>query len=72
MEPPHGNARCKRNPEGDAVSVIRDLKVKGASPLVRRGSVFKAIHLSGDPELIKVRREEIKGLVACTGLVKTG
>ncbi len=56
--------------EGDTVSVIKDLKVKGSSSVVKRGTVFKGIHLSDDPELIEVRNKEIKGLMLRTEFVK--
>jgi len=56
--------------EGDTVSVIKDLKVKGSSSVVKRGSSFKGIHLTDDPELIEVRSKEIKGLVLRTEFVR--
>ncbi|MBK8457103.1 MAG: alkylphosphonate utilization protein [Phyllobacteriaceae bacterium] len=56
--------------EGDSVSVIKDLKVKGSSSTVKRGAVFKGIHLTDDPELIEVRSKEIKGLVLRTEFVR--
>ncbi|MFZ1772489.1 MAG: alkylphosphonate utilization protein [Rhizobiaceae bacterium] len=56
--------------EGDTVAVIKDLKVKGSSSVVKRGSLFKGIHLTDDPDLIEVRSKEIKGLVLRTEFVK--
>ena len=56
--------------EGDSVSVIKDLKVKGSSSVVKRGTTFKDIHLSDDPELIEVRSKQIKGLMLRTEFVK--
>ncbi|PHP67568.1 PhnA protein [Zhengella mangrovi] len=56
--------------EGDSVSVIKDLKVKGSSSVVKRGTVFKGIHLSDDPELIEVRSKQVKGLMLRTEFVK--
>jgi protein PhnA len=38
--------------EGDTVQVIKDLKVKGADVL-KRGTVFKKIRLTGDPDTIE-------------------
>ena len=35
--------------EGDTVAVIKDLKVKGSSSVVKRGTVFKGIHLTDEP-----------------------
>jgi protein PhnA len=40
---------------GDAVSVIKDLRVKGSSETLKRGTVFKNIRLiDGDAEAIEV------------------
>jgi protein PhnA len=39
--------------EGDAVQVIKDLKVKGSSETLKRGTVFKSIRLTGDDEAIE-------------------
>ena len=39
--------------EGDAVTVIKDLNVKGGSSDLKRGSLIKKIHLIGDPDNIE-------------------
>ena len=39
--------------DGDAVQVIKDLKVKGASDVLKRGTVFKKIRLTGDTDAIE-------------------
>lgn len=49
--------------DGDSVITIRDLKVKGAGQTLRKGTVIKAIRLTGDPQEIDCRYEGIKGLV---------
>lgn len=36
--------------DGDAVVVIKDLKVKGSSDTLKRGTVFKGIRLIEDDE----------------------
>ena len=36
--------------DGDAVQVIKDLKVKGASETLKRGTTFKNIRLVDDDE----------------------
>lgn len=36
--------------EGDAVTVIKDLKVKGSSMVIKRGTRVKSIRLTDDPE----------------------
>lgn len=41
--------------EGDAVTVIKDLKVKGSSITLKRGKAFKSIHLTDDEGAIEVR-----------------
>ncbi len=39
--------------EGDSVQVIKDLKVKGSSETLKRGTVFKSIRLTDDEEAIE-------------------
>ncbi|MEZ0171617.1 alkylphosphonate utilization protein [Microvirga sp. TS319] len=56
--------------EGDSVQVIKDLKVKGSSTTLKRGTVFKNIHLTGNEEEIECRSAQIKGLVLKTCFVK--
>jgi protein PhnA len=41
--------------EGDSVQVIKDLKVKGSSIVLKRGKVFKNIRLTDDKEEIECR-----------------
>jgi protein PhnA len=41
--------------EGDSVLVIKDLKVKGGSSDLKRGTLVKKIHLIDDPEAIECR-----------------
>jgi protein PhnA len=41
--------------EGDSVQVIKDLKVKGGSSDLKRGTLIKKIHLIGDPLNIECR-----------------
>lgn len=56
--------------EGDSVHVIKDLKVKGTSLTLKRGTPVKNIHLTDDPEEIECRVESIKGLVLKTCFLK--
>ena len=49
--------------EGDTVTLIKDLKLKGSSTVLKRGTVIKSIRLTGDPQEIDCRYEGIKGLV---------
>ena len=56
--------------DGDSVMVIKDLKVKGTSTTLKRGSVAKNIRLTDDPELIECSVEKVKGLVLRTEFLK--
>ncbi|ABQ66953.1 zinc ribbon domain-containing protein YjdM [Rhizorhabdus wittichii] len=49
--------------DGDSVTLIKDLKVKGTSQTLKRGTVIKSIRLTGDDQEIDCRFEGIKGLV---------
>ncbi len=41
--------------EGDSVQVIKDLKVKGSSMTLKRGTKFKNIHLTDNEEEVECR-----------------
>jgi protein PhnA len=56
--------------EGDSVTLIKDLKVKGSSITLKRGTRVKNIHLTNDPEEIECRVEKVKGLVLKTCFLK--
>ncbi len=49
--------------DGDSVTLIKELKVKGAGQTLKRGTVIKSIRLTGDNQEIDCRFEGIKGLV---------
>jgi protein PhnA len=49
--------------DGDAVTLIKDLEVKGAGQTLKRGTVIPSIRLTGDPQEIDCRYPGIKGLV---------
>ncbi|MGE3745429.1 alkylphosphonate utilization protein [Sphingopyxis granuli] len=49
--------------DGDQVTLIKDLDVKGAGQTLRRGTLIKSIRLTDDPQEIDCRYEGIKGLV---------
>ena len=55
---------------GDAVTLIKDLKVKGANQMLKRGTVIKSIQLTGDAKEIDCRHDSIKGLVLRAEFVK--
>jgi protein PhnA len=56
--------------EGDNVTLIKDLKVKGTSVTLKRGTMVKNIHLTDDPEEVECRVEKVKGLVLKTCFLK--
>lgn len=41
--------------DGDSVTVIKDLKVKGSSMVIKRGTKVKSIKLTEDPEEVDCR-----------------
>ncbi|WP_324750724.1 alkylphosphonate utilization protein [Sphingomonas sp. LY54] len=49
--------------DGDQVTLIKDLVVKGAGQTLKRGTLIKSIRLTGDPQEIDCRYDGIKGLV---------
>ena len=58
---------------GDTVTVIKDLKVKGSSAVIKRGTVFKNIRVSeDDDEHVECRNDKIKGLMLKTCFLKKG
>ena len=56
--------------DGDAVTLVKDLKVKGTSTTLKRGTVIRSIRLTDDPDLVDCRHETIKGLVLRTEFVR--
>ncbi|MBO9712414.1 alkylphosphonate utilization protein [Sphingomonas sp.] len=49
--------------DGDQVTLIKDLPVKGAGQTLKRGTLIKSIRLTGDPQEIDCKFDGIKGLV---------
>jgi protein PhnA len=49
--------------DGDQVTLIKDLVVKGAGQTLKRGTLIKSIRLTGDAQEIDCKFEGIKGLV---------
>jgi protein PhnA len=49
--------------DGDQVTLIKDLEVKGAGQTLKRGTLIKSIRLTGDPQEIDCKYAGIKGLV---------
>ncbi|PUA17820.1 alkylphosphonate utilization protein [Glaciimonas sp. PCH181] len=56
--------------EGDSVTLIKDLKVKGTSVTLKRGTMIKNIRLTEDEEEIECNAEKVKGLVLKTCFLK--
>ncbi|NIJ15363.1 alkylphosphonate utilization protein [Sphingobium vermicomposti] len=56
--------------DGDQVTLVKDLTVKGAGQTLKRGTLIKSIRLTGDPQEIDCRYEGIKGLVLRAEFVK--
>ncbi|HEY4547482.1 MAG TPA: zinc ribbon domain-containing protein YjdM [Pedomonas sp.] len=56
--------------DGDSVTLVKDLKVKGAGTTLKRGTVIRSIRLTGDDQEIDCKFEGIKGLVLRAEFVK--
>jgi protein PhnA len=56
--------------EGDSVTLIKDLKVKGTTVTLKRGTLMKNIRLTDDESQIECRAEKVKDLVLKTEFVK--
>jgi protein PhnA len=56
--------------DGDNVTLIKDLKVKGANVTLKRGTMIKGIKLTGNIDEVDCRHEKVKGLVLRTEFLK--
>ena len=56
--------------DGDAVTLVKDLKVKGTSLTLKQGTVIRSIRLTDNVEEIDCRHDGIKGLVLRTEFVR--
>ena len=56
--------------DGDSVLLIKDLKVKGTSVTLKRGTLIKNIRLTDDAAEIECNAEKVKGLVLKTAFLK--
>ena len=70
LEPGVRDANGNHLADGDSVIVIKDLKVKGSSVVLKRGTTIRGIHLTDDPEEIEGRTDKVKGLVLKTCFLK--
>ncbi|QPC88182.1 alkylphosphonate utilization protein [Mesorhizobium sp. NBSH29] len=56
--------------DGDTVHIIKDLKLRGSSTVLKRGTVIRGIHLTGNEGQIEGRTDKVKGLVLKTEFLK--
>ena len=56
--------------DGDSVTLIKDLKVKGTNQTLKQGSVIRSIRLTESDDEIDCRHDTIKGLVLRTEFVR--
>jgi protein PhnA len=56
--------------DGDSVTLIKDLKVKGTSETLKRGTLVKNIRLTGDTGEVECNTRQVKGLVLKTEFLK--
>jgi protein PhnA len=55
---------------GDSVTLIKDLKVKGSSVTLKRGTLIKNIRLTFNEGEIECNADKVKGLVLKTCFLK--
>ena len=56
--------------EGDSVLLIKDLKVKGTTVTLKRGTVAKSIRLTSNQDEVECNVEKVRGLVLKTCFLK--
>ncbi|MFW3475733.1 alkylphosphonate utilization protein [Streptomyces microflavus] len=56
--------------DGDSVTTVKDLKVKGTSETLKRGTLVKNIRLTGRAGEIGCNTKKVKGLVLKTEFLK--
>jgi protein PhnA len=56
--------------DGDSVTLIKDLKVKGTSETLKRGTLVKNIRLTGNADEVECNTKQVKGLVLRTEFLK--
>lgn len=68
METTDSNGTVLQN--GDSVQLIKDLKVKGTSATLKKGTIIKNIRLTDNEEEVECRTDTIKGLVLKTEFIR--
>ncbi len=56
--------------DGDSVLLIKDLKVKGTTVTLKRGTVAKNIRLTSNEDEVECNVEKVRGLVLKTCFLK--
>ena len=56
--------------DGDSVTLIKDLKVKGTSETIKRGTLVKNVKLNGNAGEVECNTKQVKGLVLKTEFLK--
>ncbi len=56
--------------DGDSVTLTKDLKVKGNSETIKRGTMVKGIRLTGNRSEVECNTKQVKGLVLKTEFLK--
>ena len=56
--------------DGDSVHIIKDLKVKGTSTTLKRGTLIKNIRLTDNEDEIECNADKVKGLVLKAAFLK--
>ncbi|MEM9965021.1 MAG: alkylphosphonate utilization protein [Asticcacaulis sp.] len=65
------DANGTRLSDGDSVTLIKDLKVKGSGGVtLKRGTLIKNIRLTYDEDEIECNHEKVRGLVLRTEFIK--
>jgi protein PhnA len=48
---------------GDNIQAIKDLKVKGTSFVIKRGTIIRGIYLTNDEKLVEGNADKLKNLL---------
>lgn len=48
---------------GDNIQAIKDLKVKGTSFVIKRGTIIRGIYLTADEKLVQGNSDKLKNLL---------
>lgn len=56
--------------DGDSVTLIKDLKVRGSSTVLKRGTMVKNIRLTDDPQEVECRMNKVEMVLRAEFLKK--